>query len=45
MTFEEYDEINRKYDYKGNLNELQILTTSKEEYEQLVKKSWYFTYL
>lgn len=45
MTFEEYDAINKKYDYKGSLNELQIMTTSKEEYEQLVKKSWYFKYL
>lgn len=45
MTFEEYDAINKKYDYKGDLNELQIMTTSKEEYEQSVKKLWYLKYL
>lgn len=39
MTFEEYDAINKKYDYKGNFNELQIMTTSKEEYEQLVDRA------
>lgn len=41
MTIDEYFETKEKfgkYGIKRELNELEILTTSKEEYEQLLRK-------